>query len=118
MRALRWLLLVVVLGLLLAGLQYQSWFGAGGAGAVIALGQRVERQKRENAGLQQRNDALVAEVKDLKEGEAAIEERARSELGMIKPGETFYRVVEPVPAAPVPDDPAPADADADEEAAP
>ena len=99
MRALRWLLLVVVLGLLLAGLQYQFWFGAGGSGAVIALEQRVERQKRENAGLQQRNDALVAEVKDLKEGEAAIEERARSELGMIKPGEKFYRVVEDAPAA-------------------
>ncbi|HAL22358.1 MAG TPA: cell division protein FtsB, partial [Stenotrophomonas sp.] len=53
-----------------------------------------------------RNDALAAEVKDLKEGQAAIEERARSELGMIKPGEKFYRVVEdaasrPPAAAPV-----------------
>lgn len=95
MRALRWLLLVIVLGLLLAGLQYQFWFGAGGSGAVIALEQQVQQQKRENTGLQQRNDALVAEVKDLKDGEAAIEERARSELGMIKPGEKFYRVVDP-----------------------
>jgi len=94
-RALRWLLLVIVLGLLLAGLQYQFWFGAGGSGAVIALEQQVQQQKRENTGLQQRNDALVAEVKDLKDGEAAIEERARSELGMIKPGEKFYRVVDP-----------------------
>ena len=114
MRALRWLLLVVVLGLLLAGLQYQFWFGPGGSGAVIALEQQVEQQKRENAGLQQRNDALVAEVKDLKDGEAAIEERARSELGMIKPGEKFYRVVDPEAssghdaAAPASSDDAPA----------
>ena len=45
--------------------------------------------------LKQRNAALAAEVEDLKSGEAAVEDRARSELGMIKPGETFYRVVEP-----------------------
>ena len=58
--------------------------------------------------LQYRNDALAAEVEDLKSGEAAVEERARNELGMIKPGETFYRVVEPrdtQPAEPV--EPAP-----------
>jgi cell division protein FtsB len=61
---------------------------------AIALAQ-VLRQAHDNAGLRQRNDALAAEVEDLKSGEAAVEERARSELGMIKPGETFYRVVEP-----------------------
>ena len=55
---------------------------------------QVGQQARENAGLQQRNNALAAEVEDLKSGEAAVEERARSELGMIKPGEKFYRVVE------------------------
>jgi len=92
---LRWLrLLLVVLVGLLAFLQYRLWMGEGGSRSVAALRQQVEQQGRENAGLQQRNDALAAEVEDLKSGEAAVEERARSELGMIKPGETFYRVVE------------------------
>ena len=68
--------------------------GRGRPPSVAALQQQVQQQTRENAGLQQRNDALAAEVEDLKSGEAAVEERARSELGMIKPGETFYRVVE------------------------
>src|SRR3546814_21051793 len=87
---------------LLAWLQYRLWFGHGGAGDVRALSQQVEQQRRDNGGLQQRNDALAAEVAELKseDGGAAVEERARSELGMSKPGETFYRVVEdrrPVP---------------------
>ncbi len=98
MRAVRWLLLVLVL--LLGWLQYRFWFGVGSSGQVVALEAQVQAQKRENAGLQERNDALAAEVEDLKSGESAVEERARSELGMIKPGEKFYRVVEPVPAAP------------------
>lgn len=79
---------------LLAFLQYRLWMGEGGRRSVSSLRQQVELQGRENAGLQQRNDALAAEVEDLKSGEAAVEERARSELGMIRPGETFYRVVE------------------------
>jgi cell division protein FtsB len=92
---LRWLrLLLVVLVGLLAFLQYRLWTGEGGRRSVAALRQQVELQDRENTGLQQRNDALAAEVEDLKSGEAAVEERARSELGMIRPGETFYRVVE------------------------
>ena len=95
----RWVLLGLVL--LLAWLQYRLWFGSGGSREVAALQQQVQRQARDNAGLKQRNDALAAEVEDLKSGEAAIEERARSELGMIKPGETFYRVVEPASAQPV-----------------
>ncbi|RNF82582.1 cell division protein FtsB [Lysobacter psychrotolerans] len=91
----RWrLLLLVVLAALFAALQYRLWFGEGGDLAVAALRDQVRLQTRDNAGLQQRNDALAAEVEDLKSGEEAVEERARSELGMIKPGETFYRVVE------------------------
>ena len=86
--------LLLVLALLLGWLQYRFWFGAGSSGEVMALERQVAQQKRENEGLQQRNDALAAEVDDLKSGEEAVEERARSELGMIKPGEKFYRVVE------------------------
>jgi cell division protein FtsB len=98
MRVLR--IMVLVLAALLAWLQYRLWFGHGGAGDVRVLEQQVEEQKRDNGGLQQRNDALAAEVAELKnaDGGAAVEERARSELGMIKPGETFYRVVENRPA--------------------
>ena len=86
-----WLL---VLALLLGWLQYRYWLGEGSSGQVSALSSQVEHQKRENQGLRERNDALAAEVEDLKSGEAAAEERARSELGMIKAGEKFYRVVE------------------------
>jgi len=90
MRDWRWMLLV--LALLLGWLQYRFWFGPGNSGEVMMLEAQVTNQERDNEGLQQRNDALAAEVKDLKEGQSAIEERARSELGMIKPGEKFYRV--------------------------
>jgi cell division protein FtsB len=93
------LLLLVLLG----WLQYRLWFGSGGQREVEALQQQVRQQVHDNAGLKQRNEALAAEVEDLKSGEAAVEERARSELGMIKPGETFYRVVEPQPQ-PAPSD--------------
>jgi cell division protein FtsB len=84
---------------LLLGLQARLWLGAGGWQDAAQLHNKVVVQRAENARLQQRNDALSAEVEDLKSGEAAIEERARSELGMVKPGETFYRVVEPRDAA-------------------
>ena len=96
MRASRWVLPMVLLGLvlLLGWLQYRLWFGIGSAGEVAALEAQVQHQHRENSGLEERNAALAAEVRDLKEGVAAAEERARSELGMIKPGEVFYRVVE------------------------
>ena len=96
MRRLGWLLLG--LALLLGWLQYRLWLGDGSWGEVTALQNQVAHQKRDNEGLQQRNDALAAEVMDLKDGESAIEERARSDLGMIKPGEKFYRVVENAPA--------------------
>jgi cell division protein FtsB len=92
MRWMKWL--VVLLAAMLAFLQYRLWFGAGGEREVAVLQERVDHQRRQNEGLEQRNAALAAEVADLKSGEAAIEERARSELGMIRPGETFYRVVD------------------------
>ena len=87
-------LLLIMLLALLAFLQYRLWFAGGGQPDVDALQTQVRMQSRANEGLRQRNAALAAEVKDLKSGEAAIEERARGELGMIRPGETFYRVVE------------------------
>ena len=101
MKPLRVLLLLLVL--LLASLQYKLWLGSGGQREVEALRAQVVKQEAENLGLRQRNEALKAEVEDLKSGEAAVEERARSELGMVKPGETFYRVIEdgnPPPAPP------------------
>ena len=97
-------LVALVLLALLGWLQYRLWFGVGGQRQVDVLSAQVERQKAANTDLQERNDALAAEVRDLKEpssGGAAIEERARDEFGLIKPGETFYRVVDdrPIPAA-------------------
>lgn len=61
---------------------------------VNRLQQAIEDQKAENKKLSERNEALSAEVKDLKQGYEAIEERARSELGMIKKDETFYQIVD------------------------
>ena len=110
MRALR--IALVALVVLLAWLQYRLWFGEGGTRAVEQLQTRVVEQRRQNEGLTQRNAALAAEVADLKSGEAAIEERARNELGMIKPGEIFYRVVDDERAGPAADAPANADGDA------
>ena len=97
----RWWPLLALLALLLA-LQSKLWLGERGLPDARELRRSVEQQRAENARLQQRNDALSAEVEDLKSGEAAVEERARSELGMVKPGETFYRVVEPHSVSTVP----------------
>lgn len=93
-------LLIVGLGAILVLLQYPLWFGSGGFLTLLQLQREIDHQRVENARLRERNQALEAEVADLKQGLAAIEERARSELGMVKKGETFYQVVEP-PAAPV-----------------
>jgi len=86
--------LAMVLVVLLLVLCWQLFNGAGGIRDVRELAVSVRVQQRENAQLTARNDALAAEVSDLKQGEAALEERARTELGMIKPGEVFYRVVD------------------------
>ena len=99
--------LLLLLVALLALLQYRFWLGSGGQHEVAALRGQVQRQHAENQRLQERNAALAAEVEDLKSGEAAVEERARSELGMVKPGETFYRVIEDGNAAPAPSAQAP-----------
>jgi cell division protein FtsB len=85
------LVLLVVLGLL----QYRLWEGDGGIHEVWRLKQEIEAQRSENARLAERNQALEAEVRDLKRGLAAVEEHARSDLGMIKEGETFFQLIEP-----------------------
>ena len=84
-------------GLVLA-LQYPLWFGKGGWLKVRALDQQVAAQAADNARLKARNDALDAEVRDLKQGLEAIEEHARADLGMIRKDEIFYQVVSPAPA--------------------
>jgi cell division protein FtsB len=85
---------LILLALLIA-LEVKLWAGEGGMRAVWQLEKNLTDQKAENQKLRQRNEALSAEVQDLKSGKAAIEERARSEQGLIKPGEVFYQVVEP-----------------------
>lgn len=86
--------LVILLVLLLVYLQYKLWFGEGSLQDVWQLHQDVEFQRQENIELRERNAALEAEVKDLRQGFDAIEEHAREDLGMVKEGETFYQVVE------------------------
>ena len=81
-------------------LQYPLWLGKGSWLRVWDLSSQIEAQKEKNNALKLRNDTLNAEVRDLKSGRAAIEERARSELGMVKQDEVFYQVLQnevPVP---------------------
>jgi cell division protein FtsB len=87
-----WLLGVLIVLFIL--LQYQLWVGEGNLVEVQRLRAAIETQQAENKRLLARNKALDAEVRDLKEGLAAVEERARNELGMVKEGETFYQIVE------------------------
>jgi cell division protein FtsB len=85
--------LLAILIVILILLQLKMWFGEGGFRDVQRLQQRVEEQALENEALAQRNRQLQADVEDLREGLEAVEERARSELGMIKEDEEFYQVV-------------------------
>jgi cell division protein FtsB len=76
-------------------LQYRIWVSSEGVRPVYRLERAVAAQEKLNGRLMRRNARLAADVADLKTGTGAIEERARSELGMIGPNETFYMVVEP-----------------------
>jgi len=91
-------LLAFALVLLIALIQSPLWFGKGGWLRVWELDQQVEGQRQANAELASRNAALDAEVMDLKQGYEAIEERARSELGMVKQDEVFFQVLQPAPS--------------------
>ena len=87
-------LLAFTLICMLTILQYDLWFGEGSLASAWQLERAIAQQQQENTRLQTRNDALAAEVQDLKGGLAAIEERARSELGMAKDKETFIQVID------------------------
>ena len=91
-------ILAVTLAAFVLLLQYPLWLGKGGWLRVWSLERHVQEQKEENSRLRQRNGALDAEVRDLKQGFDAIEERARYELGLIKQDEIFFQVVTPRPA--------------------
>ena len=94
--------LTLILALLIVALQYPLWLGKGSWLKAWEVDQELNKQNTENARLKARNASLDAEVKDLKTGYEAIEERARSELGMVKRDEVFFQILEtkptPVPA--------------------
>ncbi|HEX8009994.1 MAG TPA: cell division protein FtsB [Casimicrobiaceae bacterium] len=92
-------ILAIVFVLLILALQYPMWLGKGGWVQVGELNARVVAQRQTNAELKARNEALDAEVRDLKEGFEAIEERARSELGMIRQDEVFFQLPGDAPVA-------------------
>ena len=85
-------ILAAVLGALILALQYPLWLGKGGWLRVWDVDRQLDAQQQKNARLETRNGALAAEVKDLKQGHEAIEERARYELGMVKNDEVFFQV--------------------------
>ena len=87
--------LAVAMLLLLGVLQYRMWLGDGSARDVARLREEIAKQREQNEQLRERNRTLAAEVQDLKKGTTAIEERARTDLGMVGQNETFYQVVTP-----------------------
>lgn len=85
--------LAVVFLLVFCALQGRLWHGAGSLAEWQALSDQIASQQQENDRLRERNAVLKMDVEDLKSGLDGIEERARHELGLIKKGETFYRIV-------------------------
>ncbi len=83
-----------ILLLLLLILQVQLWSGRGGLPEIWSLREQIREQEAENRRLQARNEALEAEVRNLREGLDAIEERARTELGLVRENEIFFEVIE------------------------
>ena len=86
--------LLVLLSLVLLGLCYRAWFSDIGFFAVQRLNERVEEQREQTTKLAERNEELLSEVTALRHTLAAVESRARTDLGMIKEGESFYLVVD------------------------
>lgn len=85
--------LTLLLIAVLAWTQYSLWLGKNGIHDYVRVKDDVAAQEIINSRLKVRNEQLFAEINDLNDGQDAIEERARTELGMIKPGESFYRMV-------------------------
>ena len=92
--------LALIFALLIIALQYPMWLGKGGWLQVRELTRQIEAQRTVNEELKARNAALDADVRDLKTGFDAIEERARSELGMIKQDEIFFQLPQEQPPSP------------------
>ena len=92
-------LISITLVALLLAIQFPLWLGKGGWMKVRDAERQLQAQKKTNNDLEVRNAKLGAEVKDLKEGAGAVEERARYELGMLKEGEVFVQIVEPATRA-------------------
>ncbi|SES79691.1 cell division protein FtsB [Thalassotalea agarivorans] len=82
-----------IMAVLLILFQYRLWFGKNSIPDYLDLQEDVARQQLANEKLKQRNKVLYADIDDLKVGIEAVEERARNELGMIKEGETFFRII-------------------------
>ncbi len=99
--------LTLTLAALIVLIQYPLWLGKGSWLRVWEVDQQIRAQRDTNRRLQARNSALEAEVRDLKVGKEAIEERARSELGMIRQDEIFFQVLEAVPPARISEPPRP-----------
>ena len=85
---------LLVIAVLIGLLQYRLWYGNGGIKEIKAYQQELVELNKQVIEKKERNDALYAEVEDLRKGKEAIEERARNELGMMKEGETFFQVLE------------------------
>jgi len=86
-----------ILSALILLIQVPLWLGKGGWLTAWRLESKLDTERAKNLQLEDRNAALAAEVRDLKQGTEAIEERARSELGMVKPDEVFFQIEERKP---------------------
>jgi len=85
--------IIIILLVFFAVLQYHLWLASGGVFAVMRLKHRIALQEANNTQLQKQNAILLAEILSLKNGSSAIENRARTDLGMVKKDEVFYQVV-------------------------
>lgn len=88
----KWVALVLVV--ILGSLQYRIWFGESSFREISEQREKADNIRKENKELEIRNQKIIAEIKDLRDGKDAIEERARYQLGMIKEGEVFIRILD------------------------